>query len=286
MALATRRALGVSQQRRTAGDPRPQPCNACAACSFSSSTSQMGSVAGLIGAQPGKARIAWPGRAIGQQELPTGCLVQGLIHRVPLTEGQELLGSQKTSLGPTARCLQDLGTECGRGSSGASSLALMCQKRTQVSDPLSMALAPLLDTPRGQVDKDNPTNRIGHNGDAAGGSGQAAVLIQQRDHISGLSGVAGGWFEQIEELDTIALSLASSSASLASSFLIRSSSFLICSSLCSIAYRRTFKSTVGCQLIALWPSPGRQRCKEFLLAAVDRRKRLPGGRHGRSSRTR
>jgi len=238
-------------------------------------------------------------RAIGQQGLPTGCLVQGLIHRVPLTEGQELLGSQKASLGPTARCLQDLGTECGRGSSGASSLALMCQKRTHVSDTLSKALSPLL-PPRGQVDKDNPTNRIGHNGDAAGGSGQAAVLIQQRDHISGLSGVAGGWFEQVEELDTIALSLASSSASLASSFLIRSSSFclrtssliscsssfLICSSLCSIAYRRTFKSTVGCQLIALWPSPGRQRCKEFLLAAVDRRKRLPGGRHGRSSRTR
>ena len=28
------------------------------------------------------------------------------------------------------------------------------------------------------------------------------------------------------------------------------------------------------------PSPRRQRCKEFLLAAVGRRKRLPGGRHG------
>ena len=28
------------------------------------------------------------------------------------------------------------------------------------------------------------------------------------------------------------------------------------------------------------PPPRRQRCKEFLLAAVGRRKRLPGGRHG------
>ena len=31
------------------------------------------------------------------------------------------------------------------------------------------------------------------------------------------------------------------------------------------------------------PPPRRQRCKEFLLAAVDRRKRLPGGGHGCSS---
>jgi hypothetical protein len=43
LALAARRRLALSQQRRTAGDPRPQPCNACAACSFSSTISQMGS---------------------------------------------------------------------------------------------------------------------------------------------------------------------------------------------------------------------------------------------------
>jgi hypothetical protein len=116
----------------------------------------MGSMAGLIGAQPGQGADRLASRAIGQQGLPTGCLVQGLIHRVPLAQHQELLGSQKASLGPTARCLQDLGTECGRGSSGASSLALMCQKRTQVSETLSKALSPLLaPRPRGQVDKDN-----------------------------------------------------------------------------------------------------------------------------------
>ena len=66
----------------------------------------------------------------------------------------------------------------------------------------------------------------------------------------------------------------------------RASLELACSSrsiLCCSSYLRTFLSIVGCQLIALWPSPRRQRCKEFLLAAVDRRKRLPGGRHGCSS---
>jgi hypothetical protein len=49
---------------------------------------------------------------------------------------------------------------------------------------------------------------------------------------------------------------------------------------CSIAYRCTFSSTVGCQFAVLWPPPRRQLCKEFLLAAVGRRKRLPGSRHG------
>ena len=63
----------------------------------------------------------------------------------------------------------------------------------------------------------------------------------------------------------------------------RSVSFSSCSILCCSSYLRTFLSIVGCQLIALWPSPRRQRCKEFLLAAVDRRKRLPGGGHGCSS---
>jgi hypothetical protein len=37
-----------------------------------------------------------------------------------------------------------------------------------------------------------------------------------------------------------------------------------------IAASCTFLSSVGCQLVVLWPSPWRQRCKEFLLAAVDR----------------
>ena len=68
-----------------------------------------------------------------------------------------------------------------------------------------------------------------------------AVLIEEGDHISDLPCVGGGGFELVEELDTIASSLALSSASCAFSF-------LICSSLCSIAYRRTFSSTVGCQL--------------------------------------
>ena len=116
-----------------------------------------------------------------------------------------------------------------------------------------------------------------------------AVLVKQGDYVSDLSCVGDCGLELVEELDTIALSLASRSAKRSSSFLSRSSSFLsssssfcICSSLCSIAYRCTFKSTVGCKLAVLWPSPGRQRCKELLLAAVDRWKRFPGGRHGYS----
>ena len=54
--------------------------------------------------------------------------------------------------------------------------------------------------------------------------------------------------ELVEELDTTALCLASSAASRSSSFLSCSSSFCICSSLCSSAYRLTFRSTVGRQL--------------------------------------
>jgi hypothetical protein len=80
----------------------------------------------------------------------------------------------------------------------------------------------------------------------------------------------------VSELNKIASSLLLSSAS-------RAFSLLICRILCSSSYCCTRLSIVGCQLAALWPSPRRQRCKEFLLAAVDRRKRLPGGRHGRSS---
>ena len=75
-----------------------------------------------------------------------------------------------------------------------------------------------------------------------------AVFLQQGDHISDLPFVGGGGFELVEELDTIASSLASSSAKRSSSFLSRSSSLCICSSLCSIAYCRTLVSIVGCQL--------------------------------------
>ena len=104
-------------------------------------------------------------------------------------------------------------------------------------------------------------------------SRKSAVLLQQRNHISDLFCVGFAGLEMVAELDEIALSLALSSDS-------RAFSLLICSSLCSIAYCRTLVSIVGCQLAVLRPSPRRQRCKELLLVAVNRRKRLPGGRHG------
>ncbi len=74
----------------------------------------------------------------------------------------------------------------------------------------------------------------GHSGQLA--SITLAVLVEQCNDVSDLSCVGGCGFELNEELETIALSLASSAAK-------RSSSFCICSSLCSIAYRYTFKSS-------------------------------------------
>ena len=78
-------------------------------------------------------------------QLAAACKpAQGLIHGVPRAERQEFLGRQQASLRPLACCFQDLGTEGGHGGSGVSSRALVCQKRTQVSDTLSMAWALLV----------------------------------------------------------------------------------------------------------------------------------------------
>ena len=77
------------------------------------------------------------------------------------------------------------------------------------------------------------------------------VFLQQRDHISDSPGVAFGGVELVPELDKIALSLLLSSSSRSSFFSSRfrlgSSSY----SRCSIPYRCTFSSTVGCQLLLL-----------------------------------
>jgi hypothetical protein len=99
-------------------------------------------------------------------------------------------------------------------------------------------------------------------------SSKPADFLQQGHHISNSLGVGFAGFELVAELDEIALGLALSSDS-------RAFSPLICNSLCTIAYRWTFRSAVGCQLSALRPSPERQRYKEHLHAAVDRRKRTP-----------
>ena len=114
---------------------------------------------------------------------------------------------------------------------------------------------------------------MGFAGSVDAPSSEPADFLQQGNHISDSLGGGFAGVELVAELDEIALSLALSSDR-------RAFSLLIYSSLCSIAYCRTLVSIVGCQLAALWPSPERQRCKEFLLAAVSRRKRLPGCRHG------
>jgi len=81
-----------------------------------------------------------------------------------------------------------------------------------------------------------------------GNSDRSAVLLKQGNHVSHSPGVELGGVELMSELNKIASSLLLSSASRSSSFLICSSSFLICRILCSIAYCRTFRSTVGLQL--------------------------------------
>ena len=85
----------------------------------------------LIGDRPGQGADRLTGRAMARQNCQRAAWrrvtsylpchlhqlaavhkpAQGLIHRVPLAERQELLGSQKASHGPAARCLQDVGTE-------------------------------------------------------------------------------------------------------------------------------------------------------------------------------
>jgi hypothetical protein len=100
-------------------------------------------------------------------------------------------------------------------------------------------------------------NRVLSRCDRLGEIGSIEQLGGRRDHISDSPGIPFGGVELVSELDKIALSLLLRSSS-------RSSSFLICSILCSIAYCCTLISIVGC-----------------LLAAVGRRRRLPGGRHGR-----
>ena len=90
--------------------------------------------------------------------------------------------------------------------------------------------------------------RFGRQSFKQGGSDQASERLQQGDQLADALGVEGAGVELVPELDKSASSLLSSSASRAFSFFSCSIAFLSCKILCSNAYRRTFKSTVGRQL--------------------------------------
>ncbi len=93
-----------------------------------------------------------------------------------------------------------------------------------------------------------------------GGSEEAAILLEQRDHLSDLSGVEVAGFDLVSELSKIASSLSLSSASRAFSLLscaISLSSFFI---RCFRSIDLISRSTTGCQLSL--ESQRRQRGKE------------------------
>jgi hypothetical protein len=109
------------------------------------------------------------------------------------------------------------------------------------------------------------------------------VLAQQAGQVGESVSVGGTWVALELELGQSAAILASCPHIRLSSSASRAFSFSSCRILGSIAYLSTVLSIVGCRLLALWPSPGRQGGKEFLLAAVDGGEKVVlGDRHGRS----